>query len=290
MNYIAKIFSIIIIISFLGACTERIDINTNDAETRLSVFGYITNKIGRHSIKITYTAGFFSNEPPQGISNAKVIISDGENEYTLTENKDSLGLYQTDSLFYGIEGKTYRLDISLDFDMDGNDEKYYATAYMPLATRVDSVVLAPSIKMPRIPNLKLYGKVPDSQANYLAIYLRKNSQPQNIFDFFMILTDSYFIGYDITGYDFPCMITDGIELNDTVIFKVNCFSEEFAQFISNASSEVGGSIPIFGGPPADVITNIYASDDDNETQIVGFFGAFPWNEKNTISQKDYTGN
>ena len=285
-NITRKVFSLSVFTLLLFSCTERIDIATKNAAPRLSVFGYITDKAESHSIKITYTAGFFSTEPPQGISNATVTISDGTNEYILTERKDSLtGLYQTGSDFRGIANTTYTLNISLDFDKDGIDEKYQATAYMPFPTRVDSVVIEPS-EIPWLPNLLLYGKIPETQDNFLAISLRKNSQKLNILDL-MILPDSYFEGYDIDGYEFPCFVRDGIELGDTVIFRVNSLSQEFAEFISHANTEVGGSNPIFGGPPADVFTNIRALDNNNKTEIAGFFGAFGWDEKYTFSEENF---
>ena len=276
-----------LLLCFLAfSCTERIDIKTDDAAPCLSVFGYITNKINHHFIKITYTAGYFTTEPPKGISNATVTISDGTNVCILTESVDSAGVYVTPPTFYAVEGKTYTLDISLDFDNDGVNEQYRATAYMPYATRVDTVILSPS-KIPSTPNLLLFGKVPDIQENNLALYINKNSEKRNIFGYFLILTDSYFEGYDIDGYEFPCVVRDGIKTGDTIIFRVNSFSHDFSHFISHAKSEVGGSNPIFGGPPADVGTNIYALDKNNTVKIVGFFGAFPWDEKYTISDSDY---
>ena len=284
MSKISRLLTIFFILFF--SCTERIDINTNDAAIRLSIFGYITNQQGVHNIKITYTAGYFTTEAPIGITNATVSLFDGTNRYFLTENPDTAGVYCTDPLFYAKEGNTYTLDIYLDFNRDGINEHYRAVAYTPYATRVDSVVLSPSI-IPSVPNLLLYGKVPDIQTNYLGLYVQKNSEISNIFGYFLIITDSYFEGYDIDGYEFPCFVGDGIEKGDTITFKVKSFTQEFDRFLSHAKSEVGGSNPIFGGPPADVGTNIYALDKNNDTQIVGFFAAFPEDEKYTIAERDF---
>ena len=283
----SKNFCKVLLLSLLIiSCTERIEINTSEATPRLSVFGYITNYQGYHYIKITYTAGYFTSDAPEGISNALVSISDGENRFYLTEVPDSVGVYRTSEDFFGIQGKTYTLDISLDFDKDGQNEEYQAIGYMPYITVVDSVVLSPSL-MPMLPNLLLYGLVPDIQSNHLALYLKKNSDKQTIFDYFIILTDSYFEGYIINGYEFPCFVRDGIEKGDTITFKVSSFSREFTHFISNARSEVGGSNPIFGGPPVDVETNIRPLDKNSEIKTAGFFGAFPWDEKYTIAERDF---
>lgn len=285
MNMIFR--RILLILSVLiFSCTERIDINTDDAAPRLSVFGYVTNKQQQHYIKITYSAGYFSKEAPVGISNAIVSISDGESIVYLTEVPDSAGVYRTSEDFYGIEGRNYTLDISLDFNKDGIYEKYQATEYMPYKTVVDSVVLKESVML-WAPNLLLYGKVPETQKNYLALYLKKNTEEQKIFDYFIILSDSYFEGHIIDGYEFPCFVRDGIIKGDTITFKVCSFSREFTNFISHARDEVGGSNPIFGGPPVDVETNIRALDKNNEIKTAGFFGVFPWDENFTIAEQDF---
>ncbi len=283
-------FKIIFIITFLSSvysCTERIDINTKAGESKLSVFGYITNDTTRHIIKITRTAPYFSTNAPEGISNAVVTISDESNIYTLTESMDYPGVYFTQKNVYGEEGETYTLDILLDFDGDGVNEHYQAVAKMPYATRVDSLGLQPSKDMEYLPELLLYGLIPDLQKNYLALYITKNKIPETILDYYLIISDGYFKGYEIIGYEIPFVVEDGVAQGDTVLFRVSSFSKEFSDFISHARSESGGSNPIFGGPPADVKSNIYAMDTENTVGIVGAFGAFPFNEAYIISDKDY---
>ncbi|MDR2927256.1 MAG: DUF4249 domain-containing protein [Cytophagaceae bacterium] len=270
----------------LVSCTERIEINTSDAAPRLSVFGYITNRVATHTITITRTAGYFSTQPPEGINNAAVTLSDGNITHLLARKPDAAGVYCTAPNFYGTENTTYTLNITLDFDNDGTPEQYTAQAHMPGATRVDSIKLQPSV-MPRIPNLLLYGEVPDYQKNCLAVYLSKNNEHENIFEYLLILTDSYFNGHIINGYAFPCFVDEGVKKSDTILFRVNSFSSDFAAFISNARGETGGSNPIFDGPPVDVQTNITAVDKNNTTGIAGYFGAFAWDEKITVSDRDF---
>lgn len=286
MKYRYKLLTIISCVLLFFGCTARIDIKTDDAKPGLAVFGYLTNDTMQHAIKITRTTGYFSTDPSPIVSSAKVSITDGEKVFVLSESFDTPGVYLTASDVYGEEGKTYTLNLELDFDNDGIDELYQAKATMPYATRVDSIVLADS-KMPFLPDLLLYGKVPDNQKNYLAVYLIKNNEPKIIFDYLMILPDGYFIGHDIQGYEFPCFVNEGVGLGDTITFRVSSFSNDFSSFISHARSESGAKNPIFSGPPANVRTNITALDPTNEVVIQGYFGAFPSSEKSTISEKKY---
>ena len=288
MKILFKILSVLFVVAVvLHSCTAPIDIKTDDAAPRLVIFGYITNQQGVHSVQISRTNGYFSADRPPVISNASVTISYDDIVFMLQEDPFAPGTYLTDKYFQGEEGKTYTLNVVLDFDNDGTREYYRAVATMPYATRVDSVVLQPSEKIKWLADLLLYGYVPAIQENNLALYLIKNSEEKKLLEYFMVIPDWYFKGNDIQGYRFPCMVKDGIAVGDTITFRVASFSEDFAEFVSHAKSEAGGSNPLFGGPPADVKSNVIPLDPDNETPIVGYFGAFPVDEKSTISDRNY---
>ena len=284
MNSSIKIFLTLLLVSLFYSCTERVEIKTRTGESKLAIFGYITNENTQHYIKITRSDTYFSTDAPQGISNATVTIDDGDTVFILTESPETPGLYQTEEM-RGEEGKTYTLNISLDFDNDGVEEQYRATTSMPYATRIDSVVLAPSVSF--IPQLLLYGLIPNNQRNELALYVTKNKSAETIFDYFMIISDLYFEGYEIDGYELPFVVEDGIAEGDTILFRVSSFSGDFADFISQARSEASGRNPIFSGPPADVKSNVEALDDENTVGIVGAFGVFSLDEKSTISERNF---
>ena len=286
MKAVSKILVFLFVIGGIYGCTAPIEINTDDADPRLVIFGYITNQPGVNSIRISSTNGYFNNNRPPVISGAEVSISYDGITVPLTEDSDTLGLYMTGFDFHGRDGKTYTLDVKLDFDGDGVKEHYRAEATIPLSTRVDSVKLQPSL-LPFMPNLLLYGYVPESQSNNLALYLIKNNKPVNVLDYFLIIPDWYFKGNDIYGYQFPCLVEDGILAGDTITFRVASFTDDFSEFISHSSSAAGGSNPLFGGPPSDVKTNIRVVDSNNEVEVVGYFSAFSTSEKFTISDRDY---
>lgn len=280
-----KIIFLFPILCFCYSCTDRITIDTKDAEARLSVFGYLTPDKMRHSIKITRTAGYFSSNQPEGISDAIVTISDGTNIFPLFELPDSAGLYLTDFI-WGIEGKTYTLNISLDFDNDGILENFQATSTMPYSTHIDSILITSIPPLP-FPYLLLYGTIPLFQQNMMGLYVYKNRDIVSILNYFMIIPDYYFKpgeNGEIDGVEFPFFHEKGVLENDTIFFLVRSFESNFSTFLSQAYS-AGASNPIFGGPSADVITNIVALD--SEIQTVGFFSTFSQSVKSVIADKDY---
>ena len=104
----------------ISACTERINIETDNAPSRLVIYGYITTDTMQHSIWITRSAGYFTTDSPEGVSHATVTISDNDgNIIPLAEDNTTAGLYQTAADVYGECGKTYTLDVRFD---SGNEQ------------------------------------------------------------------------------------------------------------------------------------------------------------------------
>ena len=285
MNSLSKIFLSIIICAGICSCTERIDINTRSADTRIKIYGYITNDTMPHVISISYSDSYFSDAAPRPVSNATVTISTENTSFTLLESLEYPGYYLTAPDVCGEEGKTYILDVYADTDDNGISEHFRAQATMPYRTVVDSVKMQELQSIIPIPNLLLYGLIPDNQQNNLALYFTKNAPPETVLDYFTIVPDWYFKGYEIDGYEIPFMVEGGIEIGDTIYFRVCSFNDEFSEFLSHANSEIAGKNPLFSGPAVDVKTNIMPVDNDKS--VVGFFSAFSWDEAFTISDRPY---
>jgi hypothetical protein len=135
--------SIVSLYLFFSACTERMTVDLDSSYPRLVVYGEITNTRKVHSIKLTRSVAYFSNSPAQAVSGANVSIFYDNNEFVLHENVNLPGVYQTNSSFAGISGKTYRLEIkNVDINEDGQMESYSASSYLPPVTRIDSIKLS----------------------------------------------------------------------------------------------------------------------------------------------------
>ena len=281
----------VFLVLFVVSCTERIEIATKDAPPRLAIYGYITTDTLQHSIRITRSAGYFSTDAPEGISNASVTISTDDTVIILSENDEIPGLYQTDANVYGVCGKTYTLDISLDFDNDNVPEHYQSSAYLTNINHIDSISLQPSPIFKSFVEILLYAQ-DEPEENYYSIFVSINDSVINstINDFF-ILDDMYFNGMYMNGV--LCFYLDQEEeeerlhVGDKVTLNINAIPKEYAVFINNVRSELRGQNPIFGGPPANVETNIRCVDPQNAIPVSGFFTAYPSRYTSTTVRKEF---
>jgi len=282
-----------------ASCTERIVIKTHDAAPRLVIYGYITTDTMQHSIRITRSAGYFTTDRPVGVRNATVTISDNDVEIPLTENEEEPGLYQTADDVYGVEGKTYTLNVKINSD-DGNaTEHYRASAYLMPINHIDSIdlKLAPPPFRSMVEVL-LYAEVmefPGEKYFYTIFVAINDSVVNSTINRFYVLDNDFFKGQYINGE--PCYWlsqdpdheyrNEVLQIGDKVTLNINAISREYANFISNVQSEIGISIPIFGGPPANVPTNISSVNSKAEIPVSGFFTAFPRRYASTVVMEDF---
>ncbi len=282
------LFSVVVLLLVLGACTDRIDINTKDAEPRLIIYGYITTDTMQHAIKIARSNGYFATTEPEGISNAIVTISTDNQTLALAENAAVRGLYQTETNVFGIEGKTYTLTISLDFNRNGQTEQYQAISYLPHSAQLDSITLRPSAAFIDHIEVLLYAKLPESTTeNYYCARVFRNDQPINdSISRFTTFDDKYIINREVKGV--ACYYLDQEEEisklvpGDTVTLQVDAITKEYSEFIDHAQDEIRGSIPFFSGPPANIETNIKSLNPADNIPVSGFFTAYSGKKKSTI--------
>jgi len=296
-----SIWAVILVITLVASCTERIDIKTDDAPPRLVIYGYITTDTMQHSIRITRSAGYFNTDRPEGVSRATVTISDNEGKVIpLVENDSISGLYQTAADVYGEEGKTYSLDVHLDFDGDGKPEHYSASAYLKHIHHIDSIRLAPSVFdfLPNMVDIRLFAKnTPTNENHFFTIFVAINDSVVNSnINRFFVIDNAMFRGMSYI-YDIPCYFlsqdpdreyrNEILHVGDKVTLNMNAISKEYATFISNVQSEISVSIPIFGGPPANVPTNIRCIEPKEGTPVSGFFTAFPSRYAHTWVKEEF---
>ena len=272
MDFLKKhIVYVFILMISAASCIERIDIMTDYISSRLVVYGYITTDAKRHEIRITRSAGYFTEDSPAGVSGAAVTISDEDgNIFYLDENPEDPGLYQTADDVRGEEGKTYTLDVLSDA------QHYRASARIAHLNDIDSVRLRNSAFSENRVELLVFADMPEG--NHYSIFVSVNDSLRNAtINRFRVRSN---IVNGMTIYVLRKSPEDGDEENnnllrpgDKVTVNINAISEEYATFISAAQTELSGSIPIFSGPPANVPSNI--REVNTNTPALGFFTAFP---------------
>jgi len=289
-------YFLVFLIFFATFCTERIDIKTDDAPPRLVIYGYISTDTMQHSIRITHSAGYFTTDSPKGVSHATVTISDSDgNVILLTENDTVPGLYQTAADVYGKEDKTYTLDVQLDFDGDHVPEHYQSSAYLTQINHIDSVRLQASVLFRNMVEVLLYAQdLPEENFYNIFVAINDSIVNPNINRFF-VMDDVFFNGQYINGVACYYLNQDNdredrnetLYIGDKVTLNINAISKEYATFISNVQSEIRGSNPIFGGPPANVETNIRCLNPKDGSPVSGFFTAFPSRYASTIVKEEF---
>ena len=292
-------YSIIFCLLLFSAvsCTERINIHVDDAPSRIVIYGHINTDTKQHSIHITRSAGYFTTDSPEGVSNATVTISDDdEHIFSLIENDTIPGLYQTAENVRGEEGKTYTLDVYIEEDDNEQPIHYRSQAYLQHINHIDSVGLQSSLLFRETVEVLLYAQDIGGD-NYYSIFVALNDSVINArITRFMVMDNVLFKGQYINGV--ACYYLDQnvenenrnevLHIGDVVTLNINAISSEYATFINNAQSEIRGSNPIFGGPPANVPSNIQCISPVNDTPALGFFTAFPSRYAYTIVTEDFS--
>lgn len=261
------------------SCTERIDIRTEDAPERLVIYGYITNDTTNHIIRLTRSSGYFSVNPPEGLTDAVVTISSENEVFHLTESPKGSGVYMTEADVCGTAGETYSLYVAVDFDGDGEKEEFGASSYMPYPATVDYIGFRESTAIDGVLEILLYGKSAPNEENYYSFHLARNEELLNdSLNGVFIISDEYLQHDEFDGLS--CFFIDQtserykISAGDWVSLRVDVLTNEYADFMENAADEAGGSVPIFSGPPANVETNIRSIHNPREIPVSGFFSAY----------------
>jgi hypothetical protein len=281
-------FFILISCFFLcAACTERMNIVTDNAAPRPVITGCITTDTMSHIISVSQTIGYFGNEEVNTYSNVLVKIND-ERLYPLGD-----GRYATNVSFAGVPGQTYVLDVELDYDGNGVPEHYTAQTVVPAMHILDSISLHLMFSS-------------DENDPVWSVFAHFQDQPgPNTYGAHLYINDIQYTNsiqrYYVNVFgeataegqyiNFPVFYIRN-ELNwdeenriplytgDTITFELNELSVEYYDFLRAAKREINGGNPLFAGPPANVPGNISGG-------ALGIFGAYTVSRKFIVLEEKY---
>lgn len=268
MSKINCCFVIILLLTVLVGCTEEISMDLKSGGPKLIVDGVLTDQYMDHFVKLSVSSDFFKNEPNPPVSNANVILSEGELEISLEEMEEFPGVYLIPKSYRGIYGRTYTLRISgVDVNADGVEESYEASNTLKPVSDIDAIDLKWSLDQgQKAWQVLLYTKEPEETVDYYAFVVYVNGE---------LITpkiseaeyakDKFFNGNNVNGAwvqsvveeDNEGEVTDHIlELGDWVKLEMQSINEDYYNFIDAVQQETGIQVPLFSGPPANVPTNI----------------------------------
>lgn len=258
--YLLKV--LIIGLLFLNACTERIDIELDSTYTRLVVFGEITTENKHQTIKLSTSSDYFNNQASPKVSGALVEVSTESTTYVFDEDPEIPGLYISQTPFSGQIGQNYKLRIeNIDIDQNGELEAYSASSATPSIGILDSITISyyqnPFVSGYRV---SMYGSDPPTKEWYAYKLLKNGVLLNDTLIKFSVQSDDFFNGQYVFGFPVGFLndstSSEAAFPGDTITFELNSITRDYYDFITSAQSEIFGSNPLFGGPPANVRTNL----------------------------------
>lgn len=132
-NIAQNIFKTALFVGILAttACEDVIDINLDEAATQYVITGNIHNQLGPYTVKITQSVAFDEPNVYPEVSNATVIINDGQTVDSLREIAP--GVYETTKIVQGVPGRTYQLEVYI------GEKRFTAVSTMPPAVEMDQI-------------------------------------------------------------------------------------------------------------------------------------------------------
>ena len=269
LNYLG-----LILILFFSACTASFDIDTDDSEPIIVIYGCLTDEQETQKVRITTSSPYFDNKTNDFVENAIVTITDSEGAiYPMSYSKE--GYYESDDKFTVLENITYNLKVEVDFDKDGVSELYEASTTVSPVIPVDSI----DIKYMDIMGyghyaLNIFMQDPPEQENYYMFRFMVNDSLSNYkISELMVSSDELYNGSYLKNITIVYLEDGNDEDNikqsedsdnkmylvypgDKVAFQVINIEKGYYNFIRECISEKRGENPFFGGPPSNITTNI----------------------------------
>jgi hypothetical protein len=249
------------------SCSEPFDIDTNDSVPVIVVYGYFTDELTHHSIKISTSSPYFDSQPNRGIPNANVYIISSEDEVIRFVESDTIqGLYQTKDEVAGVPNLTYTLNVEVDFDNDGIKEIYKAISRMQPPIEIDSITIR-NFKMMGENRyaMYMYAQDPPDEDYYLCRYKINTAFVLDSLGQYSLMNDKRFNGQYIDGM-LVQMFADAesendreqisLSLGDTVELIFGRIEKGYHDFIAQCQDEKNGESPFFGSPASNIVSNI----------------------------------
>ena len=287
-----KIYTILLLVGWaMASCTTDIDLKLDGTSPMLVVDGVITTDTMAHSVYLQRTTDYFSNTAVPGVSGATVTLTDGLTTITLTESAQKKGLYLTPATYYGVAGRTYTLRISgVDVDSDGVKENYEAASQMQNVPTIDNVSLAETeLFSNKMWALKASFQEPGSeQNNYLMRNYHNGKLVSDTITEWGVTADEFFNGVYLKNetmmYYSSTKKDENIAKGDTVMFELCGITKEYLNFIDQVVTEYRGHNPMFGGQPANILTNVKQLSPAVESSKGprGYFAAYAVKRKSMV--------
>ena len=262
INYTA----VFLVLFAVSACQDVIDLDVPEGKTRLVVDGLLTDRDELQTVKLKYTAPYFSNAPTPPISDALVFITDNTGAEIILE-ETAPGIYQKQ--FAGEVGKTYLLTV------ETSDGKVYKSLEEPLrpVSLIDSIYYEFEEESIFYEEEGYYVTIsatdPEGKNNFYRwryfVNEEKQSEPEDLF----FISDEVLDGLSGLTVTFS---RDALLPGDTARVEQMSLSENAYNFLFLLYQQTANVGSQFDPPPAPIKGNVYNTTDSNDYAL-GYFMA-----------------
>ncbi len=243
----------IIMLAVLQACTERIDLATEEEFQKLAVEGYITPE--KQEVKLTETSGYFSQMAPKPVREAVVTVSYSTGTFQFNESPDKPGYYYPEDNFEVIQEESYSLSIDLKEPI-GGETNFESQATMP--RRANAVDSTRAIWREEFETwiIELYAFEPEGPDYYMFNAYVNGVAVTDSLSRTGVADDRIVDGGYLYGIYILFLNEDELEFGDTLTVSTSTISEDYYRYLVEAQTELRPKNPLFSGPPANVKSNI----------------------------------
>jgi hypothetical protein len=246
-------------IALLNSCTKVIDINLNEADSKIVIEAELVSGTQDFMVKITKTSDFFNPGQPVTIADAAVFLKAGTDNEPLNLTNDGNGIYILKN-FTATENTSYFLSVTAE------GKTYEATDFLPKNVPLDSLTVGVPENNPFNPSgadsfeIVVNYQDPQDDLNFYRIKSTVNGIPRSEGVKLLVIEDRYSAG----AYFTLPIFTDSYELNDSVEVELVSMSRAMFDYFTTLALLVDGS---GGAAPTNPSSN-WSGD------ALGYFGAF----------------
>lgn len=239
----------------IWSCTEDYDVSLDDSFTRLVIDGSISTDTTAHRIRLSTSTSYFYNELPPVVSGANMLLDDGISQVQMLEKPEGSGLYYSPADYFGVPGRVYQVQIGLQSPV-GTSSNYSAISSLPATSFIlDSIQLEYQSAF-EFWSIKLFAWDPPTtdfyrlDASINGVLLTDTAYRTAISD------DRFFNGNYTNGLSTIWLRDTEVEPGDTIELIMSAIDQNYFDFLVELSNESGFNNPLFGGPPANISSNL----------------------------------
>lgn len=245
----------------LASCRELVVLDLPDEPARLVVEAELTDTPGPHSVRLSLTQDYFSEEELPPVTDALVRISDNAgNEETLIQLEP--GHYITQSLT-GVIGRNYKLHISW------NQQEYESSGTLLEEAIIDSLDYRYFPENPVFSAgyyIIAHGTIPPDRDNFFRFKVYENDSLYNGRSDLFIQSDEFLGDTEKLSLRFPYPF--GVQ--DTVALEMYTLNKDMYQYYQELLTLLYNDGGLFSPPPQNPVSNIRNMSNPDQPPL-GYF-------------------